>query len=87
MELVNGHTLQAVTDVPDPAILYDKLIKLLIKVWLLMQFSVGFVWFKNHLIVDNTQLQSFTILQSFHRPPSKGLALGMASLYRFALLF
>jgi len=31
MELVNGHTLQAVTDVPDPAILYDKLIKLLIK--------------------------------------------------------
>ena len=31
MELVNGHTLQAVTEVPDPATLYDKLIKLLIK--------------------------------------------------------
>ena len=50
MELVNGHTLQAVTDVPDPAILYDKLIKLLIKVWLLRQFSVGYLWLKNHLI-------------------------------------
>ena len=31
MELVNGHTLHAVTEVPDPATLYDKLIKLLIK--------------------------------------------------------
>lgn len=31
MQLVNGHTLQAVTDLPDPAVLYDKLIRLLIK--------------------------------------------------------
>jgi len=31
MDLVNGHTLQQVTDVPDPAVLYDKLIKLLLK--------------------------------------------------------
>jgi len=31
MQLVNGHTLQQVTEVPDPAVLYDKLIKLLLK--------------------------------------------------------
>merc|ERR1719489_671884 len=31
MDLVNGHTLQQATDVPDPAVLYDKLIKLLLK--------------------------------------------------------
>jgi len=31
MELVNGHTLQNVTEVPDPASLYDQLIKLLLK--------------------------------------------------------